>query len=159
LVYLVADNNGLPATSSGITLSPATLLGTISDSQLVSGGGITNVTVSGSSAAVTPGNYWLELTSGADPNNGDNNLNQTTAEWAYFADSSLSGPTVGSISSFVIQAASSFDTSAGPNPDTGFDNVFEAQVNTPEPASLGLLGAGVAGLGFARSRRVAKSAR
>jgi hypothetical protein len=159
LVYLVADNgSGLPA-SSGLALSSPTLIGSISDSQLVSGGGITNVTVTPSSPiAVTPGNYWLELTSGTDTNNGGTNSNQTTAEWAYFANSSLVGPTVGSVSSFVIGGVAPFETSNGPNLDSGFENVFEAQINTPEPASLGLLGAGIAGLGFMRRRRAVSPA-
>jgi hypothetical protein len=160
LVYVVGDNgSGLPA-SSGVALSSPTLIGTISDGSLVSGGGITNVTLAPSSPlALAPGNYWLELTSGADPNNGGTNPNQTTAEWAYFATSSLVGPTVGSISSFVIGSNPPFQTSNGPNKDTGFENVFEAQINTPEPGSLALLGAGIAALGFARRRRATTSAR
>jgi hypothetical protein len=126
----------------------------------VSGGGITNVTLAPSSPlALAPGNYWLELTSGADPNNGGTNPNQTTAAWSYFATSSLVGPTIGSISSFVIGSNPPFQTSNGPNKDAGFENVFEAQINTPEPASLALLGAGIAALGFVRRRRATTSAR
>jgi hypothetical protein len=153
LVYLVGDTSGLPA-STGLALSAPTLIGTISDGSLVSGGGITKVTLAPASPlALAPGNYWLELTSGADPNNGGTNSHQTTAAWGYFATSSLIGPTVGSISSFVIGSTPPFQTSNGPNLDAGFQNVFEAQVNTPEPGGLALLGAGIAALGFARRRR------
>jgi hypothetical protein len=37
-------------------------------------------------------------------------------------------------------------------------NAFELQINTPEPASLALLGAAMTGLGFIRRRRARKAA-
>ena len=91
--------------------------------------------------------YWIEITTATT----------TNAEW-YRATTALSPPGVGTTGTFNATgdlvtpgAFTSSGVSLGNPP-------FVLQVEAPEPASLAVLGAGIAALGWARRRRNAQKA-
>jgi hypothetical protein len=162
LVYLVPASGGLPS-ASGLTLTGADFLGSISDTALI-GGGVVNNEKLATNASIAAGNYWLVLTSGSDPNNFNGTVNPTatTAQWATILTSTAAGSPGLPTSGFVSASANSTDTAfvggiiTSSNPSNPNGEVFMAEVATPEPASLALLGVGVIGLGIGR-RRAKKS--
>ncbi|MDB5398323.1 MAG: hypothetical protein QOD93_587 [Acetobacteraceae bacterium] len=162
LVYLVpsAAGNTLPATSTLNTLAGATLLSTILDSSLPSDGvggcvfGGTGATINSCNTVVTvndtittSGDYWIALVDGADTNNGGSNPLSSNALWW------RSGDNPGTTTNAHVNAAGILTSQVAP------PNTFELQVNAaPEPASLTILGAALAGLGVARRRRAKQAA-
>jgi hypothetical protein len=174
LVYLVSGSGtpGLPS-ATGLHLTNPIYLGTILDTELLGGGGAniaTDITLN-TNVTIGAGTWWIELTSGSDPNNFYQSINTTAsvAKWGEIlttATGTIGVPTDGWYTSgtnlavsAIIGGISNHSTGANPSPnDEIFMMTIDATVATPEPTSLALFGAGLLGLGFKRFRRSSKPA-
>jgi hypothetical protein len=157
LVFLVPDQGGTPM-SSGLTLASSKIsLGTIADSILPVG--LTGCSISqcnttlNISQYVPAGQYWLALVNGTDTRNGGS-VDALASLAAWWTNGNGSGTGTAGESNGHVQA---LDGTFHIVLDALSTASFEAQVQAPEPTSLALLGAGLAGLGF-RLRRKKKSA-
>jgi hypothetical protein len=159
LVYLVANaasaSPPLP-TVSGINLTGATQLGSIADSSLLTTAGQVSLAVS----ANIPGNTtdWIALV-GTSSNMGavwyrTNDLIGLDAGTINSGDQSLNNTTAGNGGMYNAHIQSP----GGTNFVSMSGNSFELEIDAPEPGTLALFGAGMAGLGFARRRRANRSA-
>ena len=163
LVYLVPDGSegppSLPSYTAGtpVTLTSATLLGTIFDNNpLLSTSSYANITLT-PTLTIGAGNYWIDLVDGASANNGNGDGTTTVDKWGYDTDiTGLGVPTSGNI---VSTASAPPGSLVGDGTATAAltGEVFELQIQTPEPSSVALLGAGLLCLGFGRGRRARKS--
>ncbi len=90
------------------------------------------------------GEYWIVVTSNGDTGGADNPVT-----W-YTIVAGTDG--IGNVGQ-----ASAVDGLSNGKPNLTF-GAFELTVDAPEPASIALLGAGMAGIGLARRRRAAKKA-
>jgi hypothetical protein len=140
MIYLIPDTN---VAGSGIATAPdlsqigtATLIGTLTDATIAASGLATLWDVN---AAVSSANgvYWVATKIGGSEV--DWNFNESdggfgTGNQAIFADS------------------------YAPPPLPAADGAYQMAVDTPEPATMAILGSALAGLGFFRRRRAAKTA-
>ena len=147
--FIVTLNSDLGGAPSGV--SPITL-GTFFDSGASAGlvGGGTLYTLAAVNVALMANtNYWIVATDSAAPSNDPNAppVATTTAQWLFSANSDGTG-VAGQTGLFNAQT---HNKTSGPYEMalTGTGDPI------PEPATLALLGLGVAGIGWVRSRRKA----
>jgi hypothetical protein len=160
LVYLVPDDGSGPPPTAGMPAGGAsftgkTLIGTILDSSLTLAGmtgagqsvGIVDLPTS---VGVAAGEYWLGFTT-----TGSGRLAFDTS--SYLAGTGTTGQK--DFTQIALWGTYGVVTGTGTgtlNPGAG-NRVFEAQITTgvatPEPASLAIVGVGLAGLGFLTRRR------
>lgn len=111
-------------------------LGTVLDTSIgVAVGSV--YTFSGLNIALTAGStYWIEVKDTTAPN-----LSKTHVRWQTAQDATGTG------------VAGQFVFANGASGPVSVTNPLLMQVDAPEPATLALLGIGIAGLGWVRSRR------
>lgn len=144
---LAPNTNG---SSTSTSLVGATLLGSILDSTLATGltGNCSLVsacdTILNTTAYITPGTYWIVAMASGN----------TGANWEYTFHSgahagSLTGG-VGTAGQYVTWQTVNGGFAAGNLVTT--TGAYEMTLQTPEPASLAVLGVGLFGIGYSRRR-------
>ncbi|WP_158925885.1 PEP-CTERM sorting domain-containing protein [Acidisphaera sp. S103] len=154
MVYLVPDDGsgganmaGAPMLNgSGTNFANAVLVGTILDSSLdISGTGpslvaltITPAELASVTSKTSDNEYWIGLVASGT----------SSVEWNL--TSSIDGPGMASQWDF-NNALAEFDDTSG-----AYQMIVSANVPAPEPATLAILGCGLAGIGYVRRRKAKK---
>jgi hypothetical protein len=148
LVYLVQNGTGNFPSSSGISLTNDVLLGSILDSSLTSTASnvLFTPSIAGSGTITAPGDYWIALVG-----------TSTSDQAVWWRAGDTIGLNVGNTGNSTAGLYNSHVVPSGTSMTSVNTNSFELQINTPEPASLALLGAGMAGLGIIRRRQNKKA--
>jgi hypothetical protein len=134
LVYLVAGSGGTEGIASTPDFANQALIGTIFDTSLATG--LVSVTLPGFLHIATNNDvYWIAV-----------DFNNSSADWWYNAD----GGGIGT--------ANQLYSIDGALVDLSLSTPYEMMVDTPEPATIAILGGGLAGLGYFRRRRAATNA-
>jgi hypothetical protein len=134
MVYLVPDSGGTEGIASTPDFANQVLIGSILDTSLATGLG--SVTLPGFLHIPTNNDvYWIAV-----------DLSNSSADLWYNAD----GPGFGT--------ANQLFSIDGTLVDLSLANAYEMTVDTPEPATIAILGGGLAGLGYFRRRRAANGA-
>lgn len=169
MVYLVPDDAsggvniaGSPqlnldsTNTTAIGFSGAVSIGTINDSQLAAtGSSPTLVTLSIPSATVTAvtsltanNEYWIGIDA----------TGSTSVEWSLSANANGVGTAGQALYNNVVGGFGSANSIAnGGYQMSVASGATVSPSNTPEPATLAIMGAGMAGIGFARRRRSIKA--
>jgi hypothetical protein len=148
LVYLVPDDGtggGKGLAGSPVTIAPTSgeLVGTIYDAALSSTPSLVKVSVSSAIASLPTLNdeYWVELVFSS----------ASQARWEYGSNDT------GGLGLAGQKALDAYYPTAASDAFGTYDMIVDPPASVPEPASVAVLGAGLAGLGYLR-RRAAKKA-
>lgn len=178
MVYIVPDNSGMPSyTGTGLSLAfSGTLIGSIATSSLAVA--IPSDPTITTSQVLTPGTYWLGAVADADSSTagvqgGSAPSQVNTARWymtsGFTQGTGLPGGTGVDFAQFTSGTAAPGVWSSTYSPAGGstIDGTFMAKIvgtantseqETPEPATMAILGAGLMGMGLVRRyRRGAKT--
>jgi hypothetical protein len=163
MVYLVPDDasggslglGGMPTISTDnngnfLSFSGATLIGSVSDSAISGSGTLVSFNIPAGAASATANafqEYWIGVVLSGT----------STIQWDYGSSSDGIGETnQASFFAFTTDGGGGYGTIGD---TTGLDNspAYDLIVSTPEPTTIALLGAGLAGIGFSR-RKVSRKA-
>jgi hypothetical protein len=153
MVYLASSTNSstLPG-HTGTSVTNLIPLGSILDTSLqYTTGNVLSLATIPTNVTLTAGTYWIEIVSSS-----------TSAKLGEIASSTTGTIGTAGLTNYTFTANSTnTDLLLGGNSTSGpiaNNQFFTMTVNTPEPATLSIIGAGLLGLGMSRRRKAKKTA-